>query len=671
MQMAQPDNPKRTATPPPTATSLSSPSVRRTTTKVAEPARAQGANPNIPRSGGPAPAILYWVFAPSRLICILAILLFFGRTAAAETIYIDADASPRIAFGADRVAQALRAIGHTATLTHDPAAAGPNPIVIFANNLSKPSHLPQPPFALPNETRPEGFNLLTNDGTTAIIGHDENGTLYGCLELATRIQQSHQVPANLQLNDAPSMIVRGTCIGMQKTYLLPGRKTYEYPYTPDLFPFFYDKAFWQKYLDFLADHRMNALYLWSGHPFASLVRVPAYPYAVEVPDDILARNQAMYHYILDEADKRGIMVMQMFYNILVSKPFAEKNNLPSTQFAAPTPLLADYTQKSIAAFVKEYPRSGLMVCLGEALKGETSDPDRQLNWMTQVIIPGIHEGMAQAGLKQDIPLMLRTHAMPAEQVVPAVIKLYPKLYTESKYNGESLTTWQPRGQWMEEHQAMTKAGAIHSINVHILANLEPFRYGAQRFIKLCMQAAEDRDDAKGVHLYPLSYWNWPDAPDKTATPLQQIDRDWIWFEAWSRYAWNPRIDEAEDHRYWVNRLADMYGTPEAAENILAAYNDSGECAPRLIRRFGITEGNRQTMSLGMTLDELVNPQKYNEFSGLWEWQSPPGERLKEYVAKEFAKQPHEGETPPQINQEVLDFSTKKPSTKSKPPRPWH
>jgi hypothetical protein len=28
---------------------------------------------------------------------------------------------------------------------------------------------------------------------------------------------------------------------MQKTYILPGRKVYEYPYTPELFPWFYDK----------------------------------------------------------------------------------------------------------------------------------------------------------------------------------------------------------------------------------------------------------------------------------------------------------------------------------------------------------------------------------------------------------------------------------------------
>ena len=37
------------------------------------------------------------------------------------------------------------------------------------------------------------------------------------------------------------MKLRGTCIGMQKTYILPGRHVYEYPYTPELFPWFYDK----------------------------------------------------------------------------------------------------------------------------------------------------------------------------------------------------------------------------------------------------------------------------------------------------------------------------------------------------------------------------------------------------------------------------------------------
>ncbi len=587
---------------------------------------------------------------------VVGILVTAGH---AQTVVIGPGATPRVEYGAQRIIDALQAAGQSATLVRrGPVPADRARVLVLAASESESFTLSELAAGAIARSRPlaaQGFEITSAaDGSWAVVqGADDTGALYGCLELAGRIEEAKGIPAKLEYVDAPVMIVRGTCVGMQKTYLLPGRKTYEYPYTPELFPWFYDKAYWKEYLDFLVAHRMNALCIWNGHPFASLVRVPDYPYAVEVPDDVLAKNRETFQYIVDEADRRGIMVMQMFYNILVSRPFAERNQLPSTQFAAPTPLLADYTRKSIAQFVRAFPHAGLMVCLGEALRQD------HVSWMVDTIIGGIRDGMQQAGLTQDIPLMLRTHAMPAEEVIPQVIKSYPTLYTESKYNGESLTTWQPRGQWREQHLLMSRLGAIHSINVHILSNLEPFRYGAQRFIQRCVQAAVDSENARGIHLYPLCYWNWPDCPDKVPSgesPLKQIERDWMWFEAWSRYAWNPRIEEQVDHAYWIGKLAEKFGSRSAAEDILAACNDAGECAPRIIRRFGITEGNRQTMSLGMTLDQLVRPERYGEFPGLWEWQSPPGERLKEYAAKEWKREPHTGETPPQIVDEVLDFS---------------
>jgi hypothetical protein len=60
----------------------------------------------------------------------------------------------------------------------------------------------------------------------------------------------------------------------------------------------------------------------------------------------------------------------------------------------------------------------------------------------------------------------------------------------------------------------------------------------------------------------------------------------------------------------------------------------------------------------MTLDQLVNPDAYGPVADLWLSQSPPGERLAEYVEREWKGQPHEGETPPQIIREVLDYSGK-------------
>jgi hypothetical protein len=118
------------------------------------------------------------------------------------------------------------------------------------------------------------------------------------------------------------------------------------------------------------------------------------------------------------------------------------------------------------------------------------------------------------------------------------------------------------------------------------------------------------------------------------------------------------VPEAEDRAYWIGRLAERYGNTNAAALILDAYNAAGEVAPRLIRRFGITEGNRQTLSLGMTLDQLVNPNKYKPWEDLWLSCAPPGERLDEYVRKEWNKEAHVGETPKSILAEVFDYSTR-------------
>jgi hypothetical protein len=557
----------------------------------------------------------------------------------AETIsiVIASNAVPRVEFGAEKLAEALKVAKLEAT------------IIRTAKVLGRKIHLESPHDAAIGR---EGFHfdLIGNDDLVVTSG-DDSGALYGCLELARRIRTEGKLPSIANFSDKPAMTLRGTCVGMQKTYILPGRKVYEYPYTPELFPWFYDKELWREYLDSLVGNRMNTLYLWSGHPFASLVRLKDYPEAVEVSPEVFAQNVEMFRWLATECDKRGIWLVQMFYNIFLPKPLAEKHGL-ATQLSAPTPLAADYTRKSIAEFVKQYPNVGLMVCLGEALQGT----ENQINWATNTILPGVLDGMRAAGLKEQPPVVIRTHAMDAEKIIPACFTVYSNLFTETKYNGESLTTYEPRGKAAETHRNMAKLGP-HLVNVHVLSNLEPFRYGATEFIRKSMLASRDQLGASGLHLYPLSYWNWPYSPDIANPPLKQWERDWIWFEAWGRYAWNPDVNPNEDRVYWVGRLADFYGCDtNAAGKIFDAYNAAGEVAPMLIRRFGITEGNRQTLSLGMTLDQLVNPKRYNAVSELWESQAPPGERLDEYIQKEKAGQLHVGETPVSVLADAAVFS---------------
>jgi hypothetical protein len=231
------------------------------------------------------------------------------------------------------------------------------------------------------------------------------------------------------------------------------------------------------------------------------------------------------------------------------------------------------------------------------------------------------------------------------------LPLYKNIFTMHKWNGESLTWTDVRGEVLRMHESLVGLGSTHIANIHLLSNLEPFRWGAPSFIQKTLQSCL-RIGIRGVHVYPLRYWDWPNSPDNPAEI--QFERDWIWFEAWARYAWNPNRDAAAESEYWTGRIAAHYGTREAARHILDAYELSGVCAPRLLPRVGITEGNRQSFTLGMLMTQLINPERYNALTLLWEGDAPPGERLADFVRKEWERQPHEGETPPGVAAEVQD-----------------
>jgi hypothetical protein len=382
----------------------------------------------------------------TRLSLTLCIIAISARDLNADLVRIvlEANAAPRVCYGAARLAAALHQTGYDAqvVLWSPGFSAGGKCVAVGRREQSHIRPLIDSDSAsAASALGDEGFLLICSDrGAHAVVSESDSGALYGCLELARRIREASELPATLRFSDQPAFKLRGTCIGMQKTYVLPGRKPYDYPYTPELFPYFYDKAFWMKYLDFLVDKRMNMLCLWNGHPFASLVKLPDYPYALEVSEKQYEQNAAMFRWIAEEADRRGIWLVQMFYNVHISQPLAARHAL-DTQLADATPLAADYTRKSIAEFVRQYPNVGLYVCLGEAML----DVDRQMDWCTQVILPGVKDGMRGAGLTKEPPLIIRAHATDLNIVMPAALKIYKNLFTEAKFNGESLTTWAPRG----------------------------------------------------------------------------------------------------------------------------------------------------------------------------------------------------------------------------------
>lgn len=559
-----------------------------------------------------------------KRITVIAVIALLAITAMAQRVSIQTGkkASAREQYAAEYLQKKLTEMGYTISLKKADCK-------ITLSNA--------------NSGTTEGYTIAKDKKGITVTGNDATGVIYGCVELAERIKTTGSLDIQ-PITETPGMVMRGTCIGLQKTVYLPGHAVYEYPYTPENFPWFYDKAEWIKYLDMMVENKMNSLYLWNGHPFASLVKLKDYPFALEVDEETFKKNEEIFSFLTHEADKRGIWVIQMFYNIILSKPFADHYGLKTQDRHRPiTPLIADYTRKSIAAFIENYPNVGLLVCLGEAMA--TIDDD--VIWMKETIIPGIKDGLKASGRTDIPPVVLRSHDTDGPLVLKESLPLYPNIYTMSKYTGESLTTYEPGGPWGETHQQLAAAAPVHIDNVHILANLEPWRWSSPAFIQKTVQAMHRVHHSKGLHLYPqASYWDWPYTADKlpNGERLKQLDRDWMWYQAWGRYSWNDQ--RGADKTFWKKELADYYGIDTiAASHLLNAYDEAGEIAPKLLRRFGITEGNRQTLLLGMTMGELVNPYKYTIYPGFYESCGPEGEKLIEYIEKEYKGQPHKGELP--------------------------
>jgi hypothetical protein len=276
-----------------------------------------------------------------------------------------------------------------------------------------------------------------------------------------------------------------------------------------------------------------------------------------------------------------------FYNIHTSVYFQKAHRLPAWN-PKPTPLLADYTGHCIERFVSEFPSVGLYICPGEALRLEHTD-----SWINNVILAAVKK------TGKTPPIMVRAWGID----LPHAKKLeasYPRLYTERKFNVEMIAGTQVD----PENRQWSAITGNHVVNIHCVANLEPFRWNPPSYVQRCVQSSIREGGGTGLHLYPRKAWRWPYGCDRVDRPELQWDRDWMWFETWARYAWNPDRDPAAEKAYWTARLAQRFGA-DAAPRLLQAFEESADVLPGIQRLVWLGNDNHTVVSAGVKLDQLA------------------------------------------------------------------
>jgi hypothetical protein len=500
--------------------------------------------------------------------------------AQAAPVVMDPAATPRELYAASKLVDAMTKAGVTLP-SHSRILIGTRSSSLF----SKTELFPQ------NVT--EAFRLTRAADDWLVIGSDPSGVLYGCLELARRIEETHSLPPHLDVKDQPALKIRGTNLFWMK------QGHYDWAVTPENFPWFFDKVVMLRYLDKLVENRYNTIYFWNGHPFPYFLPLNQYPEARVLSDPELKRNIDQLQWFTREADRRGIWSVMHFYNVHVSPSFAKAHEHEGVHLQNPasTPLLEAYTRYCIREFVNSYPSVGLMLTAGEALHIKSEE------WVRDAIIAGIKD------TGKHPPLIVRQWTIDPYRFRDVIKPNYDNLYTMMKHNTEMIVSPYPDPR----NATWISFGQNHIINVHENGDIKPFRWGSPVFIQQMVKIWTSMGVA-GMHLYPLVSWDWPSSLDRTEPRLSTIDRDWIWLEAFGRYAWNPERSPAAEERFWKNRLTERFGSAAAGSAVYNYYVKTGPIMPTLQNVVNVFNMNYHPLAISQeaSLNGILHSDRWED-----------------------------------------------------------
>ena len=442
------------------------------------------------------------------------------------------------------------------------ASAGEDPRLEYARSLLMQAAKPAVTLRLDESLgHLEAFRVTKAAGKTVIQYGSPAGAVYGALAVARN-------ESALEVTEKPDFDIRGTTL-----CLMGVSNTYKVTFSPEITPWFFDRAFMERTLDTFAADRLNTLFVWSCHLFPYILELPRYPEATELKPEEIRRNQAQFRWFTQECARRNIRVLLHFYNIHLSEPMARAHNLPANP-SVPTPLLKEYTHYALSRFFEEFDSVGLYICPGESLKLQ-----HQSEWFRDVIF----DAALKSGKSPQLVIRDWTLDMEFRKQLGS---LYPNCYSETKHNQESLTSPVPDRRH-EQWKGVLKG---HIVNLHgPPMDLEPMRWASPRFIAETVSEWKKLGFLKGAELYPTIFWQWPYSldklePDQTGykpagRKLLWLDRDALYLDAFGRYLWKTDRALRAEQKHWEQNLARKFGSAKAGKALYQWYVLTGPISP--------------------------------------------------------------------------------------------
>lgn len=436
---------------------------------------------------------------------------------------------------------------------------------------------------------PEAFRLEQADGRTRVVAGGPAGVLYGVQEAVL----PHSV---VGAEGAPDFQLRGAVLMM-----LSASWAYQSDLSPEVYPWFFDRTFMARYLDYLLAARINTLVLWSGHMFPHILELPDYPGASQFSREEIRRNQEQFRWLTTEAARRNITVLTHFYNIHISEHMAKAMGRQgtaesdATRYIIPDDFVRKYYYTILSRYFAEFPNVGLYICPGESL-----DLREQQPWFRDVVFKAAQDS------GKNPKLIIRDWTLDPDfkRVLPT---LYPNLYSELKHNDETITS-----PWPDvRHESWKGVLSGHIVNLHDPADTTPYRVGSPRLIGEMIGHWKDAGYFAGSWFYAPQTWCWPGTLDilpEGAKPLVNFERDELWHLLEGRYLWRARRDPAGEQAWAAGWLGRKFGDERIGRLVTEWYDLTGPILPGLQNLTAIRFGNffpTAVATVQATVDDIL------------------------------------------------------------------
>jgi len=456
------------------------------------------------------------------------------------------------------------------------AADAPIIALLKSQGGSTVNSLGEQAYALRTTTAP-GFSYW-------ILGGDNNGAMYGGLQIAENIKFDGFTGTYNQ-QESPDILQRGAKLNLPLDNRLP---TYSGSFSgtsaKKAIPHVWDMTFWTTWLDEMARNRYNVLSVWVHHPFPALVKVEGYEKAC-LPDiqgfdgytNNLNINQRIdfWRQVMTYAHQRGFTFYFFCWN--VNADFA-KDQYSSITNSESNLTTIDYLNKSMTALLATYPElDGFGISAGDGMRGPGEE---RVSWTWRAYGKAVYD-YALVNPARNFTIIHRGLSASLTEIYkywgPLKALLNVKFDFSIKYcMAHMYSTLTPA--WYGSQ--MDEAAAANQKTWLTLRNDDYFylNWGDPKFVRDFIDSIPNKQIICGFYIGAdvynptRTYW----CKNSAMNGQLEIKRNWYIQMLWGRIAYNRQISDDVFKKHMALRFPQV-----SSENLFTAWAKASRPLPKV------------------------------------------------------------------------------------------